>query len=57
MDLHEEIIERLLICLDRIASTLEQISADLNKISTDCLVISGNVDVSGEIDVNTDKVY
>ena len=57
MDLHEEIIERLLICLDRMASALDRISADLNRISTDCLVISGNVGVSGEVDVNTDKVY
>ena len=53
----EEVMERLLNRLDRIASALERISADLNRISTDCLTISGNVEVSGDIDVTTDKLY
>lgn len=36
--------------LKRIADTLE-------RIGTDCLTVSGNVEVSGDIDVSTDKLY
>lgn len=36
--------------LKRIADTLE-------RIGTDYLTVSGNVEVSGDIDVSTDKLY
>ena len=52
--MQEEMMERLLGRLDCIASALERISTDLNRISTDCLTVSGNVEVSGDIDVTTD---
>lgn len=55
--MQEEIMERLLNRLDSIASALEHISKDLNRISTDCLTVSGSVEVSGDIDVSTDKLY
>lgn len=36
---------------------LKRIADALERISTDCLTVSGNVEVSGDIDVSTDKLY